>query len=128
MAADLNLKAVSFTGLIPHESVPEYLAASDLSLIYMRDDLGNQMRFSLKLLEYLSMGKNVVGHLVGATKEALGEYCILTDNQIEDFADKIIEVLDVPPGAKDARAYIVKNHDWQAVKQSLKASLAELER
>ncbi len=127
MAADLNIQAVTFTGLVPQSAVAEYLAASDITLIYMRDDLGNQMRFSLKLLEYLSMGKNVVGHLIGATKDALGKFCVLTDNQIEDFADKIIKVLDAPPAANDARNYIVEHHDWQVVKQSIQAALAELE-
>jgi glycosyltransferase involved in cell wall biosynthesis len=127
MAADLKIKAVSFTGLIPHETVPEYLAASDLALIYMRDDPGNQTRFSLKLLEYLCMGKTVVGNLAGATKEALGEYCVLSTERIEDFADTIMRTLNTPPGAKDARKHIVDHHDWQVVKQSIQAALAELE-
>ena len=104
-----------------------YLAASDLALIYMRDDLGNQMRFSLKLLEYLSMGKTVVGHLVGATKDALGEYCVLTDSRIEDFADAIMKAVEAPPGAKDARKHIVKHYDWQVVKQSIQTALTALE-
>ena len=128
MAADLKIKEVTFTGLISHESVPGYLAASDLALIYMRDDLGNQTRFSLKLLEYLSMGKMVVGHLAGATKDALGEYCILTSDRIEDFADTIMKALDSPPGANDARKHIVEHHDWQVIKESIQTALAELER
>lgn len=127
MAADLKIKAASFTGLIPHESVSQYLAASDLALIFMRDDLGNQTRFSLKLLEYLCMGKTVVGHLTGATKDALGKYCILTTDRIEDFADTIMKALDGPTGAKDARKYIVEHHDLQVVKQSIQAALSELE-
>jgi len=128
MAADLDIKAVSFTGLVPQEAVATYLAASDVALIYMRDDLGNQMRFSLKLLEYLSMGKNVVGHLIGATKDALSKFCVLTDNQIEDFADKVIKVLDTPPAAHDARKYIVEHHDWQVVTQSIRTAIAALKR
>ncbi len=126
MAANLNIKSVSFTGLIPHEMVPEYLAASDLALIYMRDDLGNRTRFSLKLLEYLCMGKPVAGHLAGATKDALGEYCILSAGQIEDFADTIMRALDVPPAANDARKYIVEHHDWQVVTQSIRTAIAAL--
>jgi glycosyltransferase involved in cell wall biosynthesis len=127
MAADLKIKKVSFTGSLSQESVAGYLAASDLALIYMRDDLGNQMRFSLKLLEYLCMGKTVVGHLVGATKYALDEYCVLTTGRIEDFADTIMKALDAPPGAKDARKHIVKHYDWQVVKQSIQAALSELD-
>lgn len=127
MATELNIKSVFFTGLIPHESVPEYLAASDLTLIYMRDDPGNRTRFSLKLLEYLCMGKTVVGHLTGATKDDLGKYCVLSTGQVEDFADTIMSALDTPPGASDARKYIVEHHDSQVVKQSIQAALAHLE-
>lgn len=128
MAAELNITTVRFTGLISQEAVAHYLAASDLALIYMRDDLGNRMRFSLKLLEYLSMGKTVVGHLVGASKDALGKYCVLTTNQIEDFAEKIIEALDATPDLRDARKYIVEHHDWEVVKKSVKEALTELEK
>jgi glycosyltransferase involved in cell wall biosynthesis len=92
----------------------------------MRDDVGNRTRFSLKLLEYLCMGKTVVAHLAGATKDALGEYCVLSTGQIEDFADTIMRTLDAPPGAQDARKYIVEHHDWQVIKQSIQAAIAEL--
>ena len=126
MAEDLKITTVFFTGLIPHESVANYLASSDLALIFMRDDLGNQTRFSLKLLEYLSMRKTVVGHLVGTSKDDLGEYCVLTTSCIEDFSDKIIKVLNTPPALKDAREYIVAHHDWKVVKQSIEEALTEL--
>ena len=127
MAADLKLKSISFTGLIPHESVPEYLTASDLALIYMRDDPGNRTRFSLKLLEYLCMGKTVVGHLAGATREALGEYCVLTTDQIEDFADTIIKVLGCSTRRKRCpEVHSFEHHDSQVVKQSIKEAIAAM--
>jgi len=128
LAANLKINNIIFTGLISPSEVAQYLAASDLALIYMSDDLGNRMRVSLKLLEYLSMGKMVVGHLVGPSKDALGEYCILTTNQIEDFSEKIIQALDATPDVRDARKYIVEHHDWEVVKKSIKEALTELEK
>ena len=126
MAADLKITKIIFTGLISQSEVAQHLAASDLALMYMWDDLGNQTRFSLKLLEYLSMRKTVVGHLVGVSKDNFGKYCVLTTSRIEDFSEKIIEVLDTPPAIKDAREYIVEHYDWEVVKENIQESLTEL--
>jgi glycosyltransferase involved in cell wall biosynthesis len=126
MAKDLNITKVTFTGLIPQEKVAHYLAASDCALIYMSDDVGNRMRFSLKLLEYLSMRKIVVGHLVGPSKDYLGNYCFLTNGDIDSFSKKIIEVLNTDPDVKDARSYIVENHDWEIVKKSINDAISEV--
>lgn len=124
----LKTRGIIFTGVASPPEVAEYLAASDLALIYMTDDLGNRMRVSLKVLEYLSMEKPVVAHLVGPSKEYFAEYCVLSTGLMDDFSAKIIEALDAPAGAKDARKYIVEHHDWQVVKESIETALAELER
>ena len=124
MAANLKIRKVHFTGLVSQEKVAQYLAASDLALIYMSDDIGNRMRFSLKLLEYLSMRKIVVGHLVGPSKDYFGAYCILTDCEIKDFSEKIISVLNTTPKLREARDYIVENYDWEIVKKSVKKALS----
>lgn len=124
MADDLKMTKVMFTGWIPQEKVARYLAAADCALIYMSDDPGNRMRFSLKLLEYLAMRKIVIGHLVGPSKDCLGEYCVLTSGGTDSFAEKIIEVLNTTPPVKEARSYIVENHDWEIVKKKLNEVLS----
>lgn len=126
MAVNLKITQVLFTGLISQDEVAQHLAASDLALIYMSDDVGNRMRFSLKLLEYLSMRKTVVGHLVGPSKDYFGEYCVLTNYDIDDFSEKIVEVLNTAPQVKDARSYIVENYDWDIVKKSIKEALRDV--
>ena len=117
---------VIFTGLVSQDKVAQYLAASDCALIYMSDDVGNRMRFSLKLLEYLAMRKIVVGHLVGPSRDYLSEYCILTKPETEDFSEKILAALNTPPNVKDTRSYIVENHDWEIVKKRIKEALSEI--
>lgn len=126
MAANLKITQVLFTGLISQDEVAQHLAASDLALIYMSDDVGNRMRFSLKLLEYLSMRKIVVGHLVGPSRDYFSEYCVLAHSDIKDFSEKIIEALNTTPKVKDARSYIVDNYDWEVVKKSIKEALSEV--
>lgn len=126
MAANLNITQVLFTGLISQDEVAQHLAASDLALIYMSDDVGNRMRFSLKLLEYLSMRKIVVGHLVGPSKDYFSDYCLLAHSDIKDFSEKIIEALNTTPKVIDARSYIVENYDWEIVKKSIKEALSEV--
>ena len=92
----------------------------------MSDDVGNRMRFSLKLLEYLSMRKIVVGHLVGPSKDCFSDYCVLAHNDIKNFSDKIIGALNTTPAVKDARSYIVEHHDWGVVKKSIKEALSDV--
>jgi glycosyltransferase involved in cell wall biosynthesis len=126
MAANLEITQVLFTGLISQDEVAQHLAASDLALIYMSDDVGNRMRFSLKLLEYLSMRKIVVGHLVGPSRDYFSDYCVLAHSDIKDFSEKIMEVLNATPNVKDARSYIVENYDWEVVQKSIKEALSEI--
>jgi len=126
MAANLKITQVLFTGLISQDEVAQHLAASDLALIYMSDDVGNRMRFSLKLLEYLSMRKIVVGHLVGPSKDYFSDYCVLAHSDIKDFSEKIIEALNTTPKVKDARSYIIENYDWEIVKKGINEALSEI--
>lgn len=125
MVSGLKTGNIIFTGMLSPREVAEYLASSDLALIYMSDDLGNRMRVSLKLLEYLAMGKPVVGHLVGPSKEYFGEYCSLSTGHMDDFYTKVMDALATAPPTRDARGHIMKHHAWEAVKNKLQEAVAE---
>jgi len=94
LANKKNIKNIFFTGLIKHQEVPKYISAIDIALIFMRENLNNKMKTSLKVGEYLAMNKIVVGHLVGQTKDDFSKYCILCEPNKESFVEKIIEVIN----------------------------------
>ncbi|MFC1709283.1 radical SAM protein [Candidatus Omnitrophota bacterium] len=82
------------TGLIPHQEVKKFLSISGLGSVFMRDDLGNRMRVSFKVLEYLSAGIPVIGKLVGETHDRLAQFCHNVDLEHSDSVNQIIKLLD----------------------------------
>ncbi len=93
LSKKIKMKNIYFTGLIKHQEVPKYLSCIDIALIYMRNNIKNKMKTSLKVGEYLAMNKIVVGHLVGQTKDDFEKYCICSDVTKEDFKDKIVRTI-----------------------------------
>lgn len=94
----------TITGSIPPDEVPRYLAAGDIGIVYMRDNPGNRMRTSLKVLEYLAMNIPVVGRLVGNSAERFGAYIHQSVNGTTCLARGIIQALDSrnsPPARMD---------------------------
>jgi len=74
-AAGYGLRNYRFLGFVEHDAVAGLIAACDFGLIYMRDNnLPNEARVSLKLLEYCAGGKPVIGRVVGESKRLLGDY------------------------------------------------------
>ncbi|MEI7640402.1 MAG: glycosyltransferase [bacterium] len=56
---------VIFLGQLSRPEIATYIKTSDLCLVYYRDVLVNKYRASMKLREYLAMGKRVVAPAVG---------------------------------------------------------------
>lgn len=112
------------TGYLEHEKIPPLLAILDLALIYMRNDLGNRMRVSLKLLEYLSMGIPVVGHVVGESADIFHEYYFEEGENISHIAKIVLELLDSNEKFKtDAIEFIRKNYSNNSTTETLKQLL-----
>lgn len=115
----LNIHNASITGTIPHERVPLYLSASDVGVVYFRENLGNNMRFSLKVLEYLAMNIPVVGNIHGATKEDLDEFCF-TGEHDEDFQRNINKLLNNNSVKnKDVRKLIQKLYNQEVCNNTI---------
>lgn len=72
LANELGLtQAVHFTGLLPHDEVPRYLAAADVAVVPyppMRADLWLS---PLKLYEYMAAGTAVIASAVGQLTEVI---------------------------------------------------------
>ena len=88
------LDHIRFTGYLDQRVLCEYLAAADIGLVYMRDNPGNLMRVSLKLMEFLAMGKTVVGHTVGENRDVFGKYYVEAGEGPESFGRHIAEAIN----------------------------------
>jgi glycosyltransferase involved in cell wall biosynthesis len=96
-AAEIGVEhAVIFAGWIDHRSVPAYLSAADVAVYPYRDSLVHRAKCSIKILEYMTMGKAIVTHRVGQNTEYLehGRSGILADpGSITEFAEGLLAVL-----------------------------------
>jgi glycosyltransferase involved in cell wall biosynthesis len=113
-------EAVIFCGWIDHQLVPAYLAAADVAIYPYRDSLINRAKCSIKILEYMAMGKAIVTHRVGQNLEYIedGRSGILASpGSVEEFAEGLIAVLTdrafaVQLGEKAARRIELK-FNWE---------------
>lgn len=83
---------VLFTGRIPYENIPLFLAASDILLLPMEDSLKEWARWPGRLGDYLAAGRPIVAGAVGEVKEVIfnGKCGLLFEpGNAEDFAEKI---------------------------------------
>ena len=122
----MSIDGVKFIGIISHNEIPEYIAKASIALIFMRNNKGNKMRMSMKLLEYLAMEKKVVGYLVGASEKQLGKFCYLCDASAESLANKVIEVMDKNPANVGTRKFIQNNYSIDIVSKKLKMVISSL--
>lgn len=89
-------ETVLFTGWVDHQLVPAYLAAADVAIYPYRDTLINRAKCSIKVLEYMAMGKAIVTHRVGQNLEYLEhrQSGILAEpGSVGEFAAGLIDVL-----------------------------------
>ena len=110
---------VIFTDWIDHEQIPAYLAAADAAIYPYRDSLINRAKCSIKILEYMAMGKAIVTHRVGQNVEYLenGVSGLLVEpGNVTDFAEALVAVLTDRAFAarlgKQAAIRIREKFDW----------------
>jgi glycosyltransferase involved in cell wall biosynthesis len=100
LAARLGVAdAVRFTGWIDHSEVPAYLAAADAAIYPYRDTLINRAKCSIKILEYMAMGKAIVTHRVGQNLEYLEHEksgMLVEPGNVDAFSKGLLAVLTNP--------------------------------
>jgi glycosyltransferase involved in cell wall biosynthesis len=113
-------ESVIFAGWVDHQEVPAYLAAADVALYPYRDSLVNRAKCSIKILEYMAMGKAIVTHRVGQNVEYLenGRSGILAEpGSVTEFADGLEAVLTDRNLARrlgaEARRRVESSFSWQ---------------
>ena len=101
---DLSLSgSVIFTGWCPHEVLVNYLAATDVCVIPLRDNPTNQARWPGKIGEYMAMGLPTVCSRVGDVAELVEREKIglVADNDPVQFGTAILSLLKNVPLATE---------------------------
>lgn len=130
LKSNLELKAqqlglsdkIIFTGIIPHEKAPEYLAACDVLVSpHLGFESGERFFGSpTKLFEYMAMGKPIIA----SDLEQIGEIIIhefnglkFTPGNSQELADLILRIFnDRELGlklGKNARENVIRNFTWK---------------
>lgn len=96
LAHELQLdNYVNFTGWSKSEDLVRYLSTADLGLIPDPQNGLNEFCTMVKAMEYMAMGKPIVAFDLAETRFSAQEAALYaTPNFVEDFADKIEDLLD----------------------------------
>lgn len=79
LAEKLNITDnVIFTGPVPHEKIPLYMAAADVAVACFEDTDQVRCKSPLKIAEYMASGKAIVASNIGEVPRMLGGSGILT--------------------------------------------------
>lgn len=119
---------VNFTGRKPPEHVAAYMALAEICLIYYSDTPYNRMRESMKLREYLAMGRPVVCNTIG-NLAAFAPYAYACDNSEESFAGRVsglIRDASMLDGRETAaQAFIRERFSWERIGSAFSHTLTE---
>lgn len=98
LKGELSLdESVVFTGRVPDETLFDYLAASDVCVAPDPKNPLNDKSTMNKILEYMAMSKPIVSFDLKESRYSAGGAALYAaSNNIQDFADKIIELLKDP--------------------------------
>ncbi len=117
-----------FTGNVPPEEVPSYMAAMDIILLARPPQLSNQVAVPLKLLEAMAMGKAVVVTPVQGLCELIrdGETGIVAGPSREEIALAVLELLcksDLRTAiGKAAHQHVEARYTWESAISRLLSS------
>ena len=98
----LNLgKYINFTGRIPDKDLIEILSTSDVCVNPDIPDQFNDKSTMIKIMEYMALGKPIVQfNMTEGRYSAKDASLYAKDGSIEDFAEKILWLLDHPEERK----------------------------
>lgn len=96
MAQGLGLgEAIIFTGAVPADEVPQYIAACDVAVACFEDTEVTRCKSPLKIAEYLACGKPIVASRVGEVENMVGDAGELVEpGRPDELAEKILSLLD----------------------------------
>jgi len=123
---ELRKRLEQTSGVVFHGEVADlspYLQQAAVVVVPLRIGAGSR----LKILEALAAGKAVVSTTVGAEGlELAPDVHILTADEPEDFARKVVELLGSPARRKQlgdtGRGYVQEQYDWDKIARELEKS------
>lgn len=113
--------AAHFTGIVPQQEAPPYLAACDVLVApHSWNGDGPFIGSPTKIFEYMAAGKGIVASRLGQIAEIIqdGETGLLTaPDDASALAEAISHLLDAPQRAREmgarARAAVLARHTWR---------------
>ncbi|MCR4316015.1 MAG: glycosyltransferase [Planctomycetes bacterium] len=135
---DLKRKAIAlglrehtiFTGPVPHEKIPEYIAAADVAVACFASTDQTRTKSPLKVAEYLAMGKAIVATNMGEVPRMTQDAAVLVaPGDIQGLAYRTTEFLLNENLRKDyqrrARRQSEKNLTWRHTAENMLALFTE---
>lgn len=120
---------IILTGKQPYESIPAFIASSDICLLPAYNNETMRDIVPIKLYEYLAMGKAVIAtKLPGVMKEFGEDHGVIYVDKPEDALRRAIELIDnerVKEHGLKARDF-VRNYGWNDVVDEFESILEEL--
>lgn len=102
---------IIFTGSIPHNDIPFYIAASCVCVAPFRDTEVTRCKSPLKVVEYLASGKSIVASNVGEVRKMIGGVGVLVESgNYYALAEGILRLLK----DKTLRENLAKFARWRA--------------
>ena len=122
---------VEFTGRIPDQQVKEILSTADIAVAPDPRDPLNDVSTMNKIIEYMALEKALVCFDLVEAKVSAGEAAIYAKpNDTQDFALKVIELLEQPEKRKEMASYgrrrFLDSLAWDHQKQHLLRLYQEL--
>ncbi len=112
---------VKFLGYISNQDViARHIASSDAGVVYYPETLGNKYRCSMKLREYLAMGKPAACNDFGDLKRFKKYTYMSRTGDIKAFSGQIIKALFRPDKRElMGMSYVRSNLSWNAIVENM---------
>ena len=125
LAVELGLDGkVIFTGAVPHDDIPYYIAASDVCVASFKDTQVTRCKSPLKIVEYLAGGKPIVASNVGEVRKMVGGAGVLVEpGNWQALAEGILQLLQDKSLCRKlsarARSRAETKYNWRYTADSL---------
>jgi glycosyltransferase involved in cell wall biosynthesis len=130
LVTELSLSTnIIFTGWIDNNDIPDYIASADAGI---HTGMHGYELNPIKVLEYMAASKPVIGTAFGLNElitESNGGI-VIDPLDYEDSTKRILSLINNLDAMKklgrNAREYVIRNHDWEKVTANLEDALKSI--